>query len=96
MDDTQKLLQEIKAFCREFQISEKTFGHYAIKNWKLVARLNKGGTVELPQAARIRAYMGAIRAGANLSFEAKRSSKPKEAAKKPARPSQRALARAVA
>ena len=96
MDETQKLLAEIKAFCKEVGLSEKTFGAYALNNSKLVGRLTGGGTVELPQATRIRSYMAAVRGGADAGFQSRRGPKPKEATKKPARPSQRALARAVA
>jgi hypothetical protein len=61
MTETQKLLQEIKTFCKERPLSHSTFGVYAVNNSRLVERLETGGSINLRQVERIRAYIQAAR-----------------------------------
>lgn len=54
MSETASLLAEIEAYCSRYRISEKTFGHRAAKNWKLVGRLRIGQRITLETAKKIR------------------------------------------
>jgi hypothetical protein len=51
------LLAEIEKFCREQNMSEKTFGAYALNNSKLVQRLRDGGDIRIGTYNKVQAYI---------------------------------------
>ena len=51
------LLQEIKAFLRDSGMAATTFGQRISGNSHLVSRLENGGTVTLPVAEKIEAFI---------------------------------------
>ena len=55
--ETQRLLDEIRSFCRAAQLAESTFGRLAINDGKLVSRLRNGAQITTATCARVRLYM---------------------------------------
>ena len=56
--DTQALLSEISAYCRDAKVAETTFGRLAVNDGKLVSRLRNGSKVTTDTLRRVRAYIG--------------------------------------
>ena len=59
MSTNQLLLAEIQRFLKRTGMAETTFGQKATNNWRLVERLQAGGSVTLTAADRIRAFIAA-------------------------------------
>lgn len=62
--DTRTLLEEIKAYLKNAEISASYFGRLAANNSNLVKRLEQGKTVTLPTAERVRAFIAERRESA--------------------------------
>lgn len=61
MSTTNSLLKEISDFCREFDLSESTFGRRVMSDGKFVERIRQGGGLTVANLDRIRAYMAGER-----------------------------------
>ena len=61
---SQELITEIKGFLAETGMAPSYFGKVAVGNSELVKRLERGSTITLKTAARLRAYMADRRAKA--------------------------------
>ncbi len=57
MQTKAKLLREIKAFLRLSKMEASTFGRLSVNNSRLVAKLERGGTVSIDVLDRVRTYM---------------------------------------
>jgi hypothetical protein len=57
MTNSEELLAEIIAFVRRKHWSKTYFGRRAVNDWKLVDRLESGGTVTLEKAAQIMTFI---------------------------------------
>ena len=57
MQTKKKLLQDIKAFLAVTEMQASTFGRLAANNSRLVAKLEKGGTISIDIFDRVNAYM---------------------------------------
>ena len=55
--ETEVLLSEISAYCREAKLAETTFGRLAVNDGKLVGRLRNGSRVTSDTVARVRAFI---------------------------------------
>jgi hypothetical protein len=55
--ETEVLLSEISAYCREAKLAETTFGRLAVNDGKLVGRLRNGSRVTSDTVARVRSFM---------------------------------------
>ncbi len=60
-ETTKALLIEIEKFLAWSGMRPSTFGNYAVKDGKLMARLRSGSTVTLETANKIRNYIAAAR-----------------------------------
>lgn len=56
--ETQALLSEISAYCRDAKVAETTFGRLAVNDGKLVSRLRNGSKVTTDTLQRVRSYIG--------------------------------------
>lgn len=61
MSTTVELIREISDFCREFELSESTFGRRVMSDGKFVDRVRHGGGLTVANLDRIRAYMASER-----------------------------------
>jgi len=55
--ETEVLLTEISAYCREAKLAETTFGRLAVNDGKLVGRLRNGSRVTSDTVARVRSFI---------------------------------------
>ena len=55
--EPQRLLAEIRAFCRQTGMAESTFGMYAVHNGALVKRLAAGGDLKTATIVRVRKFI---------------------------------------
>src|SRR5687767_15085032 len=55
--ETEALLAEINAYCRETKVAETTFGRLAVNDGKFVSRLRNGSRVTSDTVTRVRSYM---------------------------------------
>src|ERR1051325_6900505 len=53
------LLKDISAYCRNARMAESTFGRLAVNDGKFVSRLRFGGKVRGPTAERVRQFISA-------------------------------------
>lgn len=52
-EDTQNLVERIRAYCKAHKMAPTTFGNRAVNDGKLVSRLEAGRTVTLSTLAKI-------------------------------------------
>ena len=57
----EQIIDEIENFLAVSGMAPSTFGHKTAQDGKLVNRLRRGGTVTLPTAEKIRAFISAER-----------------------------------
>lgn len=67
------LLREIGTFCKDFGITESTFGRRAMSDGKFVERIKAGGGLTVANLDRLRAYMAEERAAARRAPARKRA-----------------------
>ena len=61
MQSKKKLLREIKTFLKDTGMAKSTFGQMAVKNHRLVKKLEDGGTISIDVFDQVRDYMSAER-----------------------------------
>jgi len=57
MDATAPLIEEIDAFLGRTGMADTTFGQKAVRDWRLLERLRRGGSVTLKTAHKLREFM---------------------------------------
>ena len=82
--ETDALLAEITAYCRETKVAETTFGRLAVNDGKFVSRLRNGSRVTSDTVMRVRSYMG--RHGSAQAIETHPLPVPVQPAYRPAAP----------